>query len=946
MQFIPGQRWISDTEPELGLGTVLEVGSNRVTMLFIAAEERRTYAQYNSPLTRVRFAVGDTVDSVDGWRIHVTDIAEKSGLLVYRGVDDDGDERTLEELDISHFLQFNKPQDRLFTGQIDDPKLYTLRYATLMHRGRLDRSPVRGLVGPRTSLIPHQLYIAHEVATRHAPRVLLADEVGLGKTIEAGMILHHQILTGRIARVLVIVPEPLLHQWLVEMLRRFNLRFSLVDEDAWDEEPDANPFLEHELVLCTLGAFMREPQRQQQALAATWDTLVVDEAHHLRWSEAQVSPEYAFVELLAKAIPSVLLLTATPEQLGKAAHFARLRLLDPDRFYRYEQFLQEEKQYEPLAHLIDQLLSKQALSADVVQQLREIAVQDKAEDLLNRLNDVEASQASREALLRLLLDRHGTGRLLFRNTRATVQGFPERELQAYPVACPPAYLAVRTMAGEARLHPETAIAKIDDTVWWRNDPRVACLTEILKDLQGEKALVICAADQTALDLEDALHFRTGIGCVVFHAGMSIIARDRAAAWFADTEQGAQVLVCSEIGSEGRNFQFAHHLVLFDLPYNPDLLEQRIGRLDRIGQQNTIRIHVIYLENTAQSVLYQWYSQGLDMFSRPCPAALAVMQQLQSPLDAQLAQSDPEGLQRLMEQARRLTSEILRELHDGRDRLLELNSCRMAEVQPLLEAIDAFEQEHDVWDYMEQVCDGYGVNVEEHSDDCYILTPGENMLIPHFPELPDDGVTITLNRAKALAREDMLFLTWEHPMVSGAAELILSSGHGNATLSMLYHPNLMDGQLLLEAIFVLECAAPKALQIGRFLPQTLVRVLIDGELRDLAAKVPFAGLRDAGRSIDRVHAAELVRSQQKTLTRMLQAAEKSAQKSSPALIAQASKQMLDAVSSELKRLNALKKVNPAVRAEEIEHLKQIAIECHGYIQSAQLRLDSIRVVLTA
>lgn len=945
MQFIPGQRWISDTEPELGVGTVLAAEGNRVTLLFIAAEERRTYAQANSPLTRVRFAVGDTVESVDGWSLRVVSIAENNGLLTYHGKDEQGTQRVLEELDISHFLQFNKPQDRLFTGQIDDAKLYCLRYNTLLQQGRLDRSLVRGLVGPRTSLIAHQLYIAHEVATRHAPRVLLADEVGLGKTIEAGMILHHQLLTGRIARVLVIVPEPLLHQWLVEMLRRFSLRFSLIDEDAWDEEADANPFLEHDLVLCALEAFMHEPQRQQQALLAGWDTLVVDEAHHLQWTETQASPEYEFVERLAQAIPSVLLLTATPEQLGKVAHFARLRLLDADRFYRFEQFLQEEKAYEPLAHLIDHLLGQQPLPAEILQQLREVAAQDKADELLSQLNDAEAGQTARESLLRLLLDRHGTGRLLFRNTRATVQGFPQRQLFAYPVPCPPAYEAAQAKPGEARLHPETAVGLIDGEAWWMRDPRVARLLEILQGLKGEKALVICAADQTALDLEEALRVRTGINAVVFHAGMSIIARDRAAAWFSDTEQGAQVLVCSEIGSEGRNFQFAHHMVLFDLPYNPDVLEQRIGRLDRIGQRETIRIHAVYLENTAQDVLFQWYRDGLDAFSHPCPAGVAVLQQLKPRLDEQLQATTPDGLTALLAQARQANAAILRELHEGRDRLLELNSCRPKEAQALVEAIDAFEQEHDVWDYLEQVFDGYGVNVEEHSDDCYILTPGENMLIPHFPELLDDGITVTLSRAKALAREDMLFLTWEHPMVSGAADLILTSGHGNATVSLQYHPNLTDGQLLLEAVFLMECAAPKALQIGRFLPQTLVRTLIDGELRDLAGKVPFESLRDAGQPIDRVHAADLVRSQQKLLTRMLQTAEQMAQKQAPTLIAQASKQMLESLGAELRRLNVLKKVNPAVRAEEIEHIRQTMIDCHGYIQAAKLRLDAVRVILT-
>ena len=105
-------------------------------------------------------------------------------------------------------------------------------------------------MGSRTSLLPHQIYIANEVGQRHAPRVLLADEVGLGKTIEAGMIIQQQMLTGRASRILVLVPPSLLHQWLVEMLRRFNLHFSLFDTDRLAEMPEGNPFETEQLVLC------------------------------------------------------------------------------------------------------------------------------------------------------------------------------------------------------------------------------------------------------------------------------------------------------------------------------------------------------------------------------------------------------------------------------------------------------------------------------------------------------------------------------------------------------------------------------------------------------------------------------------------------------------------------------------------------------------------------
>src|SRR5690606_2451823 len=127
----------------------------------------------------------------------------------------------------------------------------------------------------------------------------------------------------------------------------------------------------------------------------------------------------------------------------------------------------------------------------------------------------------------------------------------------------------------------------------RSSDLVVWLADWLKEHRRQKVLVICADAETAQTLEDYLRLRKGLLTAVFHEGLSLIERDRAAAYFADMEEGAQVLICSEIGSEGRNFQFAHDLVMFDLPLNPDLLEQRIGRLDRIGQTEEVNIHVPY-----------------------------------------------------------------------------------------------------------------------------------------------------------------------------------------------------------------------------------------------------------------------------------------------------------------------------------------------------------------
>lgn len=164
---------------------------------------------------------------------------------------------------------------------------FALRYRARKFMSEQFKQAQSGLRGIRASLIPHQLYIANEVGKRHNPRVLLADEVGLGKTIEAGMIIHQQIMDGRAERVLIIVPESLQHQWLVEMLRRFNLRFSLFDDSRYSESllDSDNPFETEQMIICSLDFVRKNKQRFEHLVEATWDMLVVDEAHHLVWSE-------------------------------------------------------------------------------------------------------------------------------------------------------------------------------------------------------------------------------------------------------------------------------------------------------------------------------------------------------------------------------------------------------------------------------------------------------------------------------------------------------------------------------------------------------------------------------------------------------------------------------------------------------------------------------------
>ena len=943
-QYQPGQRWISDSEAELGLGTILAEEGRLLTVLYPATGETRQYATRNAPLTRVRFAPGDEITHFEGWKLTVQEVEDIDGLLVYHGLNAQHQPVTLPETQLSNFIQFRLASDRLFAGQIDPLAWFALRYHSLEHNSRLLQSSLWGLGGARAQPIAHQLHIAREVADRIAPRVLLADEVGLGKTIEAGLVIHRQLLSGRASRVLILVPENLQHQWLVEMRRRFNLDVALFDAERFMESDASNPFEDCQLALVALE-WLKDDEKAQDALfAAGWDLLVVDEAHHLVWHPEQASAEYSLVEQLAEVIPGVLLLTATPEQLGQDSHFARMRLLDPARFHDLKAFRAESSQYRPVAEAVQELLDQGKLSAQARDAIGGF-LGDEGRELLDAIDGGNSEARSR--LVRELLDRHGTGRLLFRNTRAAVQGFPERELHPYPLPSPDEYLEL-PVGEHAELYPEVsyqAQEEIDDEQrWWRIDPRVEWLIDTLKMLKKFKVLVICAHAETALDLEDALRVRSGIPATVFHEGMSILERDRAAAYFADEEFGAQVLICSEIGSEGRNFQFAHHLVLFDLPAHPDLLEQRIGRLDRIGQKHRIQLHVPYLENSPQERLFQWYHQALNAFLATCPTGNALQHQFGPRLLPMLENADDGQWQQLVDEA---TAERIRlegELHSGRDRLLELNSGGAGKGEALVEAILEQDDQFTLPIYMEELFNAFGIDSEDHSDNALILRPSEKMLDASFPLGDDEAVTVTYDREQALAREDMQFLTWEHPMVQGGMDLVLSGSMGNTAVALIKNKALKPGTVLLELLYVSEVVGPRKLQLGRFLPPAALRCLLDANGNDLAPKVGFETLNDQLESVPRASANKFVQAQRDVLAKQINDAEAKVMPRHVERVAEAKRRLIAELDEELARLVALRAVNPSVRDSEIEALREQREQSLAMFDKAALRLEAIRVLV--
>ncbi|WP_032708411.1 RNA polymerase-associated protein RapA, partial [Pseudomonas syringae] len=726
--------------------------------------------------------------------------------------------------------------------------------------------------------------------------------------------------------------------------RRFNLQVALFDAERFMESDAGNPFEDTQLALVALEWLVKDEKAQDALFAAGWDLMVVDEAHHLVWHEEKASREYSLVEQLAEVIAGVLLLTATPEQLGQDSHFARLRLLDPNRFHDLKAFRAESENYRPVAQAVQELLDKGKLSAAAQKTIHGFLGAE-GDTLLAAVNAGDDEAKAR--LIRELLDRHGTGRVLFRNTRAAVQGFPERKLHQYPLPCPVEYLEL-PVGEHADLYPEVSFQSQSDASeeerWWRFDPRVEWLIDTLKMLKRVKVLVICAHAETAMDLEDALRVRSGIPATVFHEGMNILERDRAAAYFADEEFGAQVLICSEIGSEGRNFQFSHHLVLFDLPSHPDLLEQRIGRLDRIGQKHIIELHVPFLETSPQARLFQWYHEALNAFLNTCPTGNALQHQFGPRLLPLLESGDDDEWQSLIDEARSERERLESELHTGRDRLLELNSGGAGEGEVLVEDILEQDDQFSLPIYMETLFDAFGIDSEDHSENALILKPSEKMLDASFPLGDDEGVTITYDRNQALSREDMQFITWEHPMVQGGMDLVLSGSMGNTAVALIKNKALKPGTVLLELIYVSEVVAPRSLQLGRYLPPAALRCLLDANGNDLSSRVSFNTLNDQLESVPRASANKFIQAQRDQLTPRINAGEEKITPKHAERVAEAQRRLAADTEEELARLTALQAVNPTVRDSELVALRAQREQGLAMLEKAALRLEAIRVLV--
>ena len=377
---------------------------------------------------------------------------------------------------------------------------------------------------------------------------------------------------------------------------------------------------------------------------------------------------------------------------------------------------------------------------------------------------------------------------------------------------------------------------------------------------------------------------------------------------------------------------------FDLPSDPELLEQRIGRLDRIGQTATIRIHVPYIRRTESELLARWYHEGLNAFEENLHGATEIVRSLREELEELADGFDEKSLTAFLEHSRTERAKVVKKLERGHDRLLELSSCRTERAEEIMRQIGLQDADLGFEQFLIELFDHFGLHTEDLEKRGYLLLPG-HLITDAFPALPPEGMSATLDRTRALSRDDLNFLTSDHPLVRSSLDLLLGSESGNSSFGIWKDP--AGEAVFLEVHYVVEAVAPAALHVDRFLPATPIRIAVDHAGNDLTADeaLQLAPLEkgDVFRLLDRGAVRK------KIIPAMIAKSQELANAQMALIVEGATRTMESQLQGELDRLEDLKQVNDHIRPEELAHVREHQEQLRAVLKEARLRTDAIRLI---
>lgn len=616
--------------------------------------------------------------------------------------------------------------ERLANLEVDDLRAWENRVASLRLTRLREADGLGSFLGGRIEIFPHQLHVAEQATASDPVRWLLADEVGLGKTVEACLILSRLLRTRRAERVMIAAPASLTVQWLGELYRKFHQVFVLLDGERVrdvrrDFGPGFNPFEIHPLSVVAIEDLVEDTQLAREAREARPDLLVVDEAHRLEKRPGHPgSPAYRTIAPLAADSRHVLLLSATPLEADAYGFFRLLQILRPDQYPSWERFHEGLEKGELLAPCTSG------------------TTRDDIGGLPPRVGDrvpLPVWPEFAEAVAGALALPHGNALERKRRLEAAERAF-------------------RLPTGES-------------------DPRILWILEREREWRrrGDKMLIF-VHDKAALDLVRGAIERATLRKVgIFHEELSPAARDLEVAQFA-LPDGPTILLSTEAGGEGRNFEFCRGLVLFDLPWEPALVEQRIGRLDRINRRRPVEITYFAPAHPFAAALVDLYER-LGIFREPLGGLDRSLAHVEEAIRRAFDADPPDfAVDPVIEETREARARMRRGFYHH----LHRNGYRPDRAEGILDRIPG-DLEPRTAEVVLEACRQFGFEVvEKPGANTWYIEFGNESILEHLPGSKGGERWLgTFDRREAVRRETLDFFASGHPLVEGIL-MELEDGH--------------------------------------------------------------------------------------------------------------------------------------------------------------------------
>ena len=891
--------------PPKNVGLIIEVKNHTLKVQFDSGETI-PFGWPNTVLTRVEFKLGDKVQLRPKNEIGVVlDVVKTEPIAIYEIGTSSGNPK-VEESGLRPLI-IKDPAQLLRQGEIHEAWSTNLRISAKRLLFDYQFNEFSSLSNSRVEIKPHQVAVLHRIATSYPYRFLLADEVGLGKTIEAGMIIKELKARGLANRVLIVAPSSLVGQWQMEMRSKFGMVFSRFNKETTaylaGKYPGENVWTLEDNIVTSSSYASTDEERRKAITLVPWDLVVFDEAHHARrmvvdasamkWSETQI---YKLAESLASlddgGATGLLFLTATPMQLHQSELYSLVELLDPALFADYPSFDQNRRESMGLNLSVKQIRAWPELSDEAKQNtINEVSVflEKVPSDIKSELETVDGrSQIETE-----LFSHHKLSEVLIRNRKVNIGGFMPRVADIIPVQMTDeeraAYEAVRDYASEGytfskatknftlgfvmttflKLNSSSSYAirqslmrrikKLQDRLSGtgningieesdleeknisdalgdtlgigghnplqqeiealadvvrkldaiKTDSKAAelinKLSELITEDKNVKVLVFTQFKDTQDYLKTKIPEQWGVN--IYNGGLKTPEKDAVVDAFRDGT-GPQIMISTEAGGEGRNFQFCHILVNYDLPWNPMKVEQRIGRLDRIGQKHPVIILNFKLLGTIEERVLEVLDKRIRIFEETVGGLDPILGEVENEIKNILLSASKKADQALallgqqLEQRVRAARTAEQQMADL---IMDSKSFRKDEVDTLLNHrgnLDNKTMQRFVLGILLQL----GTSIEKDPEIPEVFSARYyDRFLDKFPSFKKEELPsrITFDPPTAIEQESVDFLAFGHKLVDALVEYALSDNYLASTSYRIIKSNEKSPRKGWDFTYVLE-----------------------------------------------------------------------------------------------------------------------------------------------